>query len=265
MAIPNTSSALVNSEQRSSAIGAIKIGQADKNLCFIKAFQDVPLEVVNLLAQRCQWRFYKASRPILRCGDNDREVYFIARGSVGINFFSFSGREISFRDLSTGDMFGELSAIDDHPRPTHTVALTDTVVAVMSSAIFWDLMDEQKPFRVAVLRKLSLHVRSLSERVIELSTLSVPSRVRAEVLRLADTHAPGQDRAVIFPAPTHAAIASRISTGREAVTRELNKLARAGIIEKRGSTLIVRDVGRLSDLVGREDHTGDEYHSRLVG
>jgi len=56
-------------------------------------------------------------------------------------------------------------------------------------------------------------------------------------------------RAVISPAPTHAEIASRISTHREAVTRELNELARAKLIEKRGADLIVCDVAMLESMV----------------
>jgi DNA-binding GntR family transcriptional regulator len=54
---------------------------------------------------------------------------------------------------------------------------------------------------------------------------------------------------MIFPAPTHAELASRVSTHREAVTRGLGELARAGIIEKRGGTLVIRDVETLAAMV----------------
>jgi predicted transcriptional regulator len=68
-------------------------------------------------------------------------------------------------------------------------------------------------------------------------------------LRLAKL-APQEGKAsVIEGAPTHAEIASRISTHREAVTRELNRLSRLGIIERRGSNLIVKDVARLAAMV----------------
>ena len=48
---------------------------------------------------------------------------------------------------------------------------------------------------------------------------------------------------------THVEIANRISTHREAVTRELNRLSRIGIIERRGDALLVRDVDRLTTMV----------------
>jgi len=55
--------------------------------------------------------------------------------------------------------------------------------------------------------------------------------------------------AVVSPAPTHAEIASRISTHREAVTREPNELARAKLIEKRGNDLIIHDIAMLESMV----------------
>ena len=54
---------------------------------------------------------------------------------------------------------------------------------------------------------------------------------------------------------THVEIANRISTHREAVTRELNRLARIGIIERRSGTLLVRDVDRLATMV--QEATGE--------
>ena len=97
--------------------------------------------------------------------------------------------------------------------------------------------------------RLTRLVRALSERVVELSTLTVRRRIQVELLRLARETAPGQKCAVIFPAPTHAELASRVSTHREAVTRGLGELARAGIVEKRGGTLVIRDVEALAAMV----------------
>jgi CRP-like cAMP-binding protein len=85
--------------------------------------------------------------------------------------------------------------------------------------------------------------------VFEFSALAVNNRIHAELLRLAQDHMTGENVAVIDPVPTHAEIASRISTRREAVTREFNQLSRAGIVQRRSSTLVVRDVERLKRLV----------------
>jgi len=90
---------------------------------------------------------------------------------------------------------------------------------------------------------------SLSDRVIDLSTLGVQNRIHAEILRLARAAGVARNRARLEPGPKHADIASQVSTYREQVTRELSALARAGILEKDGPALVVRDVARLEKMV----------------
>jgi CRP/FNR family transcriptional regulator, cyclic AMP receptor protein len=53
--------------------------------------------------------------------------------------------------------------------------------------------------------------------------------------------------------PPHAEIASRISTHREAVTRELSRLEDLGLIAREGRKLRVTDLARLTAMV--EDAT----------
>jgi CRP/FNR family transcriptional regulator, cyclic AMP receptor protein len=92
-------------------------------------------------------------------------------------------------------------------------------------------------------------IRCLSDRVVEFSALAVQHRVHAELLRLARISSPGHATAVIYPVPTHTDIANRISTHREAVTRELGNLCRAGLLERRNGSLVIRDVNKLSKMV----------------
>ena len=94
-------------------------------------------------------------------------------------------------------------------------------------------------------------VRELTARVYEFSVLAVNNRIQAEILRLARRAACEGGRARIEVPPTHVEIASRTSTHREAVTRELNRLARLGLIKREGKALIVEDILRLEMMVHR--------------
>jgi CRP-like cAMP-binding protein len=218
-------------------------------LAGFELFRDLASDVLATLARRCQWRHYRAGQIILGHRDDSREVFLVVRGQVRVTFFSEGGREVSFRDLAAREMFGELSAIDALPRSCTVIALTATSVAVMSASLLWELLRAHPSVNAALLRRLTRLVRSLSERVVESSTLTVRKRLQAELLRLAHETAPGQKRAVVFPAPTHAELASRVSTHREAVTRGLGELARAGIVEKRCGRLIVLDIEALAAMV----------------
>ena len=51
---------------------------------------------------------------------------------------------------------------------------------------------------------------------------------------------------------THAEIASRVSTTRETVARAMAQLSTAGIVERKGKTLYIRDRERLAHMVESE-------------
>ena len=119
----------------------------------------------------------------------------------------------------------------------------------MTASAFQRLLAKEPTVAQALLPQLVTKIRALTTRVYEFSTLAVNNRIQAELLRLANL-APRQGKSArIVPAPTHVEIASRISSHREAVTRELNRLSRIGVIERQGSALIVKDVDRLAKMV----------------
>lgn len=215
----------------------------------IAIFRDVAEGDLDGLAKRCQWRRYLRDQQILGYGDESRDVFFVVSGRVRAINYSIAGKEVSFRDIEGGDMFGEFAAIDSQPRSANVVALQESLIASMSANTFWDVLREQPEVAAATLKRLTAQVRSLTERVFEFSTLAVRNRIHAELLRLARDHMESDNTAVISPAPKHADIASRLSTHREAVTRELNELAHSGLLERRERTMVITDVAALEHMV----------------
>jgi CRP-like cAMP-binding protein len=123
----------------------------------------------------------------------------------------------------------------------------------MPQKTFLQALSDHPAFMMAVMGHLTKQVRSLTARVVEFSTLAVANRVQAELLRLAERSPSQANQALLAPAPTHAEIASRISTHREAVTRELSWLEDQGLIAKEGRTLRIMDLARLRRMVSFSD------------
>src|SRR5262245_43724106 len=59
---------------------------------------------------------YPANSLIVSHRDTSADVYFIVAGEVRVTFYSQSGREVTFRNMSAGELFGELSAMCGDPR-----------------------------------------------------------------------------------------------------------------------------------------------------
>ncbi len=215
----------------------------------VEILQDLPQGERERLAKRFNWKRYGAGEQIISHLDRSTDVFLVIEGAVRVTIYSLAGREVTFRDIEAGQYFGELAAIDGLPRSATIVALNDSVIASMPADIFWEILRVYPDATVRLVKNLTSSVRTLTERVFEFSALAAKNRIHAELLRLARDHMTGENVATIKPTPTHAEIANRISTRREAVTRELNQLSRDGIVERRSGALIVHDVSRLKRLV----------------
>lgn len=204
---------------------------------------------LEALARECAWRNYEAGQRIISRDAPDRDVYFLVSGRARVTTYSAAGKQVTFRDFDAGEFFGEVAAIDDLPRSADVLTLESALLASLSPAAFRRLLAGEPVIAERVLRGLASLVRRLSDRVIDLSTLGVHNRIHAELLRLSRAAGVSRNAARIDPAPKHADLASQVSTYREQVTRELSTLARAGVLGKDGSALVVRDVARLEKMV----------------
>lgn len=220
----------------------------------VDIFRSLENDARASIARHCHTYRYVPQHAVVCNQEASNDVYFVISGKVRATLFSRSGKEVAFRDLGSGEMFGDLSAIDGRPRCANVITQEESVVLTMGSPAFQDVLRDHPAVAFSVLCRLTGMVRDLSDRVVEFSTLGVNNRIHAELLRLARKH-PGEGGQVeITRPPTHADIASRVSTRREAVTKELSRLTDAGLIERRGKSLVVRDVERLRAMI--EDVTG---------
>ena len=221
----------------------------------IEIFQNLDAREIERLTNRVNWRNYKAHQQIIGHQEASTDVYFMVSGTVRVILFSSAGKEVAFRDIHAGECFGEYAAIDGAPRSANVIALTDVMIGSVSAETFRSILEEYPAVSMSLLTHLVSTVRSLSERIFEFSTLAVKNRIHSELLRLARENERDGNQARLSPAPTHADIASRISTHREAVTRELNDLTKSGLLVRDGRTLIITDMAELERLV--HEMTGD--------
>jgi CRP-like cAMP-binding protein len=226
-----------------------QIEQPQYSLESVAIFAGVSSPALKRIKRRCRCRRYEPHESIVGHLDTSDEVFFLLSGRAQVTVCSTDGKAVNFRELSPGGMFGEYAAIDGRPRSANVEARTNCLVVSLPADAFRELLEAEPKVTKALLEHFVSEIRELTTRVFEFSTLAVRYRIQAEVLRLAQLSACKGMIARIVPAPTHAEIASRTSTHREAVTRELNRLAKMGILEQRNRELWITDVERLAALV----------------
>jgi CRP-like cAMP-binding protein len=205
---------------------------------------------------RCLQHYHcPAGTVVFAQNDDQHDVFIVLSGRLRLTTYSLAGREVVFHDLHPGDLVGELSAIDGAPRGTNMLVVSDAELARMSRVDFNRLLRKHPDFAMAILGRLTRIIRSLNRR-FHLLTAPVPTRICAELYRLAGFNRISDNTARIVPAPKHLDIANRINTHREAVSRTMSDLQRSKVIRRDHGELVVLDMatlGRLAEGGGLPD------------
>ena len=207
----------------------------------------LPGELADVLRAHASVIQARSGRTLVSLGDTSNAVYLVLHGRAQATMVSLVGREVILNDLEEGDFFGELAAIDAQPRSATVVALTDCVLAGLPGDEFRRAVTEIPAAALWLARRLTGQIRNLTEKVFELNALRVRSRLHCELFRMC-RHVEGNSF-TIEPAPTHAELANRIGTHREAITREISQLIDAGIVDQQRRRMTILDIPALAGLV----------------
>jgi CRP/FNR family transcriptional regulator, cyclic AMP receptor protein len=212
----------------------------------------IPAAHLQALVQQLRSRWLVPGEVLLARDDPGDDVYFVVSGRLRIIMYSLEGRAVPLRDLGPGETIGELAAIDRLPRSASVEALSAAHVLLLAGEPFRQLVKLEATVANAVLRTAIKYIRDLSDRVFELRSFDATTRIQRELLRLARAAAGDANTVALSPAPRQLDIADRAGSHREAVAREFSKLAKAGLLARRGTTLVVRDIQRLAFEIERE-------------
>lgn len=186
-------------------------------------------ELVNAPIQVTETQL-RAWQTLFDQNEASHDIYFLISGALLAVFWTEDGREIVFSRFPLGAYFGELAALDGTPRSLAVFAKTDALILSMRQDSFLWLFNNVPVIRDRIVRQLVGRIRNLTERSMEMTTLSVEQRVATYLLRLAAEHDKLAQGAIIENAPTHAEIAGTIGANREMVSRSISKLAKRGAI-----------------------------------
>lgn len=218
------------------------------------AENQLPDELQNAFRARARILHARRDQIVLAEGIEATDVYLIATGRVKISLFARQGRETILREMSAGQMFGELAAIDGQPRSASVIAVEDSTLYHLSGEEFVAFLRDTPSAGLWMSRQLSMRVRDLTEKIFELTTMPVTTRLHCELMRLGLENGVVGDVAVIEQFPTHSDLASRIGTHREAITRELSFLRKERVIRQAGRRMHILSVERLQQMIIRIVH-----------
>jgi CRP-like cAMP-binding protein len=211
-------------------------------LIVLNPFLDVPLGVVATLAKRAMERRFATDAVLFRAGSEPRGWYVVIHGKVRV-IRSSNSRQHVIHTEGPGGTLGEVPLFAGGTHPATAIAAEPTRCALFSGAALEAAIAENHAVAFILLRRLSLRVRGLVNRLDERSSRSVQARLVEFLLTR-----PRSDRtSVVSVGMTQKALAEELGTVREVVARELRVLCRAGLLEPLGGGRYrLLDVARLS-------------------
>ena len=187
-------------------------------------------------------------RIIMQHGDLATEVFFLITGSAIGQLMDDNGRQILFTEITAGEHFGELAALDGGARSITISASADCTITSLKKPDFLDVMHEFPQIAINLATELGKRLRSMNERVFGLVVHDVETRVAIRLLQLAQREEQLVQAGKISGAPTHEEFASFIGSKREAVSRAIARFQKAGIIVSDRKNIVINNLDQLLDV-----------------
>jgi CRP/FNR family transcriptional regulator, cyclic AMP receptor protein len=203
----------------------------------------------DAMLKRATVRRHGSGAVIIDQYDQSTDLFLVLEGCVSAKSYSSDGQEVSYAEIAKDDCFGEFSALDAAPRSTAVLAVTEVSTGRLTAASLDTLIRQYPGIGTAMSRHLVAKIRVLTNRISHFSTLPVHQRIRVELVRLARSVAPKGRTALLNPAPTHQDLATRLSTHREAVSREVSALERSRILRAGRRFIEFMDIDALETLI----------------
>ena len=127
---------------------------------------------------------YEKNAIVVTEGEFTKSLYVIISGRVKVYLDDENGKELVLDSKGPGEYFGEM-VLDEGPRSASVVTTEPSTFAVISTAVFKDLLVRHSEIALIVIKNLIRMARGLDENVRSLAMLDVYGRVSRMLLDLA--------------------------------------------------------------------------------
>ncbi len=204
---------------------------------------------LNTLANDFTTRRFQQGEAIFFQGDPSQALYLIQTGRVRIYVQDESGQETSVIFYGTGDIFGELAAIDGLPRSASAIAADETIVHVLNRERLRVHLLASPQLAYNFMQALAVRVRYSTLQVGNLTLHDVPGRLARKLLELAQGNGRVEANGVRIDMPlTQSDLASLIGATRESTNKALGNFRRSGIIRIEQNQITIVDPDALREL-----------------
>lgn len=211
-------------------------------------FSGLPEDGFAQLTRHAVTRSHPANRVILLENDWGGSVYFILSGWVKIRTHNVDGKEVTLNIVGRGEVIGEMAALEEVPRSTDAITLTETTVSSIPAQDFVSLLHQEPLAGIRLAQLMARRLRQLNRR-LRLREADSLSRVADTLLFLAEGQGKAGKNGIEIPNLPHRELSSISGLARETVTRSLTKLEKKSLIFRENDILCIPELIALERII----------------
>lgn len=226
--------------------------QAAQNLlASVWLFSDLSQRELVDLSRVTLRRRYSADDIVVEQGQENGDLFVVVEGLLRVSVRNKEDREFALNLLRKGDVCGELSLLDGGVRSATITAVQPSELLVVRRAEFLDAMRHAPTLGIKLLQSMAGHVRRLTDRIEDLASLPVRTRLAKKLLEIADIcGTPVDANSVALPLSlSQQDLADHIQATRESVNKCLASWAREDVVYRTNSQLVINDRAKLARLI----------------
>jgi CRP/FNR family transcriptional regulator, cyclic AMP receptor protein len=216
-----------------------------------RLFCNLPPPAVQRLAAITSAAAYPKGATLFVEGQAPRGVFVLCSGRVKLSTSSADGKTLILRISEPGEVLGLPAAVTGKPYDLTADVIEPAQANFIARQDFLLFLREHGEAALRVAQQLgeTYHSAVAEMRTIALSH-SAGEKLARFLLDLCADHGDGKGEIRLALTLTHEEIAQMIGTSRETVTRLFTDFKKKGLLQVKGSTLIIKNKAGLEGVVG---------------
>ncbi len=216
---------------------------APKEVAVTTACMPRPLSLMarpdrDALQQRSVPRTLRGGQVLFLAGDRPRSVWGVEQGVLKLAVRTADGAETIVGLAVSGELVGEVPALDGLPQPFDAIACTPCRVRAYDADAFVAALGRNAAAATALSETMAARLRWTGASAAERSAATVPARLAGRLLDLADLLGRVEGRAVTVELPVSQGDLGRLAgMCRESACKTLRRFKAAGVVDYEGRRL----------------------------
>ena len=211
----------------------------------IRQFYEIPGNIVMLHDGEC----------LFREGEHARYFYLVRSGQICIMKYAGTGRVLALRLATRDSIIGELPLYEENPTYIfNAIAQTSSEVYAIEFPTLHSYLEKKPVLAINLMKLIGMHMRKQHSKFRDLVLYGKKGAFYSTLIRLANSYGQEKEDGILLSVPlTNQDLANYSATARESLNRMMGELRRLGVLEMRGSLILIKNIGYLKEEIQCEE------------